>query len=372
MYPMKRWMLLFVLMGLFAFLGAQKFIQTIDISHDNPIVTRMVLTLSEKAEWTYTLDTKAHQVKLIVYGSDVGSPIVTGLDKNYLITNLDLKKNQGNANVILTLDGSFLIEKSSLTDPYRIVLDLFKFKRSYTYEESLAEAEFYTKVGKFTEANKQYTKITKDFPQNLDAYYYWGQMLIQQSMKDAAIEKLNAVPQGSSLFQAAQKSVAILEGRETSPSVEVPDAYAGQDSLARKTAADSVVLPPLRKRTIGSSFNIFNPGNFINIAKLNVTISKATHDLARLPVWFWVIFVVVLVIITLVIIDVIRFRKERPGQFKRKKVKADNSTKQIMVNKLLIDGWKEPEIARELLMSDREAKLYIKLGKKIDAKSRKN
>jgi hypothetical protein len=78
------------------------------------------------------------------------------------------------------------------------------------------------------------------------------------------------------------------------------------------------------------------------------------------------------VIITLVIIDVIRFRKERPGQFKRKKVKADNSTKQIMVNKLLIDGWKEPEIARELLMSDREARLYIKLGRKIDSKSRKN
>jgi DNA-binding NarL/FixJ family response regulator len=41
------------------------------------------------------------------------------------------------------------------------------------------------------------------------------------------------------------------------------------------------------------------------------------------------------------------------------------------VNKLLVDGWKEHEIARELLMSEKEARLYIKQGKKLEIKRNK-
>jgi len=88
--------------------------------------------------------------------------------------------------------------------------------------------------------------------------------------------------------------------------------------------------------------------------------------------WFWIIIFVVILVVVLVAFDLVRFRKQKKEKSPHRRIKADNITKQNMVNKLLVDGWKEHEIARELMMSDKEAKLYIKQGKKLEIKRNKS
>jgi hypothetical protein len=142
--------------------------------------------------------------------------------------------------------------------------------------------------------------------------------------------------------------------------------------LAVSTKADTSAVKPARLGAFRNTFNFFNPKNYLNLEKFEKIYANIYYKITGLSIWFWIIIIVVVSIIILVVFDVIRFRKQSKDKTKQKKVKADNATKQTMVNKLLIDGWKEPEIARELMMSEKEAKLYIKQGKKLESKRSKN
>jgi tetratricopeptide (TPR) repeat protein len=368
---MKKRILVFALLCLAMVLSAQKTIQTIDISYDNPIVTRVVLTLSDKAEWTYSLNKEAHQVKAIIYNTDAGNPVITGLNKNFLVTNLDMINSQGNALVNISVDGTFLIEKSTFTNPNRIVIDLFQYKRNYTYQDRLNIANFYNKVGKLDDAGKEFGKMAREFPQNLEVYYHWGQLLLKQNKPELAREKFSAVPQGSSYFQAAQNSLAKLDGNtpvypEAATGVKSP-----ADSIVQPPPADTVVVSPVKPNFVRNTFNFFNIKNYIDIDYATKGISKLFSKIGQISIWFWIIIFVVILVVILVAFDLVRFRKQKIEKSPHRRIKADNITKQNMVNKLLVDGWKEHEIARELLMSEKEARLYIKQGKKLEIKRNK-
>jgi tetratricopeptide (TPR) repeat protein len=283
-----------------------------------------------------------------------------------------MKSNQSNVNVILTLDSAFLIEKSTFSNPFRIVIDLFKYQKSYTYQERLYIANFYAKVNKLEEAEREFAKIVREFPQNLEAYYHWGQLLIQQGKLEDAREKFNAVPQGSSYFQASQNSLAKLDGRAPVYPDSVTTANPVADSLTASAVADTNAETTALKSSFRNTFNFFNLKNYINLGKIKGAFGKVVSMVTGLSIWFWIIILVVILIVVLVIFDVVRFRKQVTDGGKKQKVRADNATKQNMVNKLLVDGWKEPEIARELMMSEKEAKLYVRQGKKLEAKRNKN
>jgi hypothetical protein len=369
---MKKWMLLLAILGLLTFLNAQKIVQTIDVSYDNPVVTRVVITLSDKAEWTYVLDKNAHQVKATIYNCDAGNPIISGLNKNFLVTNLDIKNSQSNAKVNLSVDGAFLIEKSTYDNPFRIVIDLFKYQKSYSYQDRLYIATFYTKVNKLEEADREYAKMAREFPQNLEVYYHWGQLLVLHGKIEDARDKFNAVPQGSSYFQAAQNSLAKLDGKAPLYPESQQTVNSALDTLAVSTAKDTTTVKAVKMGAFRNTFNFFNPKNYINLDKIQKAYAKVYYKITGLSIWFWIIIIVVVAIVILVVFDVIRFRKQSIEKTRPRNIKADNATKQNMVNKLLVDGWKEPEIARELMMSEKEAKLYIKQGKKLESKRNKN
>jgi len=370
---MKRCIALIILIGFINLISAQVLIQKIVASNDNPMVSRVAITLSEKTEWSYTIDKDTHVVKVTIKNCDVDNPSVSGISSSNLVSSIDLLNNMNNGLVVFTLNGPFFIETMSVENPFKIVLDLFVYKKTYTFQEQLSQAAFYEKSNMWTKANRQYQNMQRDFPQNLDLNYYWGNLLIRQKKYDSAKNKLLTVPESSGFYRSAQLSLAKLENKDTQQTEQTKSEISDRDS-ANTTVEKAPVVPttvlieerkPFRFFDFQTIFgqSTYKQGWFIFVSKLEA-----------LPIWFWLVFLVVLAIVILVVFDIVHVRKQYGKKKKSKapKIKADNTARMEIIMKLLNAGWQEEEIARELLVSIKEVKLYITQGKKGNAKKTKD
>jgi len=371
---MKRYVLLAVILGCLGLLVAQTTIEKIDVSFDNPVVTRVAIAVSAKSDWTYTVDKDYHLLYITVKNCTPGSPIVSGLNKNNLIKDINFIESTINGLVVLTLDKPFYIETMTVDNPFKIVVDLFVYKQAYSYKDLLDQAAFYEKSRKWNAANKQYSKMLQQYPKNSDTYYYWGNLLVRQGRIESAIEKLSMVPQSSQFFQAAQKVLAKLTGNElpvAETNIRESDAQESSvsDTLISTVESSPVVEKPLKRKRFSYNFNIFNLKNLFGNWNIGAIFSGIYAWIMSMPIWFWIIILVVLLIIVLIIIDLHRNKKlGRRVRIQKNKIYADDSIKQGMIVKLLEHGWQENEIARELQISLKEVRLYFKKIKKDKAR----
>lgn len=365
--PSMKKSIAILLLALFAgLLAAQNKVEQIAVSHDNPIVTRVAMTLTQKTKWSHSVDTDKHQVTVTIEDCDASTPLIGGLSNNKLVTKIDLMNKYNGGVVVLTLSGPFFIETTSVDNPYKIVLDLFVYKKTYSYQDLLNQALFYEKSGYYVKAAKQYSKMQKDYPQNAETNYYWGNLLLKQRKTDSAITKLKLVPSTSKFYQAAQKSLQKLNAADSEIPIPVAEPVAVTDSVP--VVRDSVIVPvqPLKITQVSGKFKFFSFKTFFGVTWGEFLTSKFMMALFALPIWFWIIIGVVLIIIVLVIFDVIHFRKlhRKNRTPKPKKTKQIDQVKLEMVSKLLENGWQEYEIARELLLTPKEVHQYIREGKK--------
>jgi len=409
---MKHIFLLILLMCCFCFIQAQAVIERIVLSTDNPIVTRTVITLSEKTTWTYETNKNNHTLKINIKDCDAGNPSVTGLGKSNLVADIDLMNNQSNCSVTLTLKGSFILEPMSLEAPYRIVLDLFVYRKNYSFAEHLLQTEFYEKSGLYNKANKQFTIMERDYPDNEDLYYYWGKLLINQKRPENAKVKLKQVQESSRFYQSAQNLLASLDKKEEIKAqlVDVSTALAIAESEQETLKVPRKIPTSVNKE--GIKIRFFSFRTFFGMSWAEFMQTKFMSALRSLPFWFWLIIFVILLLLVLVFIDVRRNLKrkkvvfkspkaETPNELRKRMIKSNhenesvtpeaeskkdsrfnlkvkkrekttftpqaetkNSFMQDMVNKLLENGWGDKEIARELNLSPKEAQALIKKGKK--------
>lgn len=364
---MKRYVLLALMLGCLALMMAQATIEKIEISFDNPVVTRVVISVSTKSDWTHTIDKDYNLLYVTVKDCAPGSPIVSGMAQNYMIKDVNTIESTVNGLVVLTVDKPFFVETMTLDNPFRIVTDLFVSKDTYTYQDLLNHASFYEKSKKWNAANRTYTKILQQYPRNLDTYYHWGNLLVRQGRNESAVEKYNQVPQSSQYFQASQRTIARLTGTEL-PESEVDIAETESelsDTLAAATIASPVAGTPVRPQRTISSFNIFDFKTMFSNWNIGGFFTRIFNWAKSLPIWLWIIVLVILAIIDLIFFDIQRIKKQK-GRIRPQKIKikADNSVRQGMISKLLDHGWQEPEIARELLITLKEVSLYLKKIKK--------
>jgi TolA-binding protein len=373
--PSMKKSIAILLLALFAvLLAAQNKVEQIAVSYDNPIVSRVAMTLTQKTKWTYSVDTDNHQVTVTIEDCDASSPLIGGLSNSKLVTKIDLLNKYNAGVVVLTLSGPFYIETTSVDNPYKIVLDLFVYKKTYSYQDLLNQALFYEKSGYYAKAAKQYAKMQTDYPQNKDTNYYWGNLLLKQRKTDKAIEKLKLVPTDSKFYKTAQTSLQKLEVTDSEIPVPVAEPVAITDSVPADK--DSLVVPvqPLKITQVSGKFKFLSFKTFFGVTWGEFLTSKFMLALFALPIWFWIIVGVVLIIIVLVIFDVLHLkklrRKNRPP--KAKKSKQLDQVKVEMVVKLLEHGWQEYEISRELLLTPKEVHQYIREGKKAIASKAKS
>lgn len=363
---MKRVCQILISLCFSTFLFAQATINKIELSTDNPMVTRVAIELSDKTEWSHSIDKDNRQVKVLIKNCDVNHPEVKGLGKSNLVSDLAQTNIGNDGNVLLTINGLFLIETMTLNNPFKIVIDLFVFKKAYSYPELLYQATFYEKSGLLNKAARIYEKMRMQFPENTDTNYYWGNLLIRQNKKIAAKEKLLAVAFDSKEYKKAQDLIAKLDGNETVEADPIIKNVADKDTINSIGLSDSIstlaAQKPFRKRT----FHFFSLKNILQFDFSKLVPTSFFRDIKNLSSWFWLIIGVVALIILLVIYDIIRIQKRKSksrikGKFK---VKADNKIKQDLIKKLREQGWAVKEISRELMITEKETQMYIKQIKK--------
>lgn len=363
---MKHYVMLAVILFFGSLLMAQAMVEKVDISYDNPMVTRIVITVSQKTDWTHTIDKDYNLLYVTIKDCTPGNPIISGLNQSNLVKDVNVIESTVNGIVVLTLDKAVTVETMTLEEPFKIVADLFIAKNSYTYQELLHQANFYEKSKKWNAANRTYTKITQQYPKTFDVYYHWGNLLVRQGREESAIEKYQKLPSTSQYYNTAQKTIARLTGAEV-PVAETAPAeteVAVQDTANLITIPETKAVPAASKKSL-PKIKFLDFKTLFSQISLKSTFSGALNWMLSLPIWFWIIVLVILAIVVLVLFDLSYIRKQKGiTRTKKIKVKADDRIKQKMVSSLLLHDWKEPEIARELLITEKEVKLYTQKIKK--------
>lgn len=386
---MKRIVLLYILLCMALICSAQTKVNSIVANAQNKIVTRVVITLSEKTGWTTESDPTNRSVTVSVPQADASGVTVTGVNGNNLIS--ELKAAEG-GNINIRLKSKFFVETMSMDNPYRIIIDLFVAK-SYTYQEHFQQAVFYEQMGKWNSAAKEYNKMLIKYPQNTDAHYYYAKLLLNQNNKSKAKEHLSAVPATSRYYAEASAMLNGLEGKSALPQtvtkvpaakVTIPPPMARPvtpQPTASKPAVSSDPLLAEMEAVIAmaesSAYNDIAKIDTIFDASSTVLGGKTTEQnsleqdfdpikaVKKIQWWLWVLIILVITITVFIIVDYLNTRKMNKKLHKVPDSAAlfDNETQSRMVQKLLADGWDASEIARELRMNLRDVETCIKQNK---------
>ena len=129
---MKKFGLILIILSCIYLLAAQTILSNIVINGENPIVTRIVLPLSQKTSWSYKTDIDHHQVNIYINNCLTSNPIIEGISSSSLIGGISSTQDGRNAHININVTGPFYIETLNLDNPYKIVIDLFQYKKVYS------------------------------------------------------------------------------------------------------------------------------------------------------------------------------------------------------------------------------------------------
>jgi len=330
-------------------LRAETSLDKITVNSENLIVTRVVLSLSQKAEWSFQTDTDRHIIRVRIRNCTSANPIAEGLQSVGLVVNVTAENSKQDVLVKIVMSGAFYLETLHVDEPYKIVFDLFQYKKVYNYQDQLAQAVFYEKVGKWVLAGKQYAQIRRDFPNEVDANFLWAKLLLKQRNYAKAKTRLEAVSSYSKHYEDAQLLLTKLKNKDyteiEAELTKIP-AFAGMtDSVAAPVKTTSNPIPPKSLRNV-----------------IKDTEQTLVVKWAELPIWAWLIVLLIVLIAALILLDWLRHHKEwKSGKVERFiSPLQDDSIKAAMVRKLLDSGWNETEIAKELMLDAKEVKRYAK------------
>jgi tetratricopeptide (TPR) repeat protein len=381
-FPLKRMALLCLILCGFGWLVAQTRLQNITVNGENMIVTRVVVTLSQKAEWSYQTETDKHVINLTIRNCIAQSPTIEGLNTGFLVRDVTADNSRQDVTVRIVMSGPFYLETLHTDEPYKIVFDLFTFKKHYSFQEQLAMAAFYEKSGKWFAAGKQYAQMQRDFPPNPDIYYYWAKLLLKQHNYAKAQSRLELVIPHSNYYEAAQAMLAKLKNKDYTeinkqiadkPEAIAPASKANKantstqfrsinGNLANATyqtdslsTTDTVVVnAPQPVQPKAASMSI--------IKRIQNYVSQIKATQVKIPGWGLFISLLILVIFIFIILDIIYLHRHKKEQKAKQtpQLFKDDAVKAKMVRKLLENGWNEAEIARELLIDAKDVKRYAK------------
>jgi hypothetical protein len=346
---MIRLCLILCLLISICLLTAETSLDKITVNSENLIVTRVVLSLSQKADWSYQTDTANHQINVRIRNCTSANPVAEGLQNGDLVVSVTSEIIKQDVLVKIVLSGAFYLETLHLDEPYKLVFDLFTYKSDYNYQDQLAQAVFYEKVGKWIAADKQYAQLRRDFPHEVDANFFWAKLLLKQHCFEKAKAKLEAVSSNSKFYKDAQILLTKLNDKAYG---EIEEALVEKPVYAR---AESCATP-LKKST--STVLPAKPlSNIIRDTEKTVSIKWA-----ELPIWAWFIVLLIVLITLLIILDWLRHHKEwKSGKVERCiSFIQDDKIKSEMVRKLVANGWSETVIARELQLPVKDVRYLAK------------
>lgn len=246
-------------------------------------------------------------------------------------------------------------EKLHLTNTKQLVVDLLTTQESK--EGRMAIAKFYFEVGKLASADKAYHELFIDYRNHNDVLYHWGLLLLKRG-SNRAYEKLSAIPPSSSFYASAQKHLKKPEKKKEPSKAE--DMPLPEIAQASATVADSV--PAIADTSLVKD-------------SLIVTQTPQKSQVFSTPLWEDIIdlaanniiYSILLFVATIVILSFLIFGNIPKKD--RSKVKPDSSELECsldsealyrMVNRLIADGWKNKEIARELKIKISEVEIIVK------------
>ncbi|HOD17803.1 MAG TPA: hypothetical protein PKJ14_04070 [Candidatus Cloacimonadota bacterium] len=351
---MRRFFLICLALFAVCLSATQTSVTKITASTDNPLVSRITITLSEKTAWSHTVDRSKHQLIITLQNCELAAPSPSGIDNNNLISSVTFAGSPSYLKIIVTVNGPFLLETSSAENPFRIFLDIFAYHDPYTYEDYLAQTRFYEQTEQWDAAAKEYAIMMRHYPKQTDGYYLWALTLLRSNKPEEAKTKLRLVSTDSKYYPAAQAALIKLENNEPAEAI--------------LNEAQRFTTHPLSQASEKSNPDtVLTQSAACGSGTLPSSDKKRYSILFSLPLWFWLLVLIILAVLFLIIIDIALKGKERKNTAATlsKIGIVYDAGKQDLVVRLLERGWQENEIARELLLTEPEADFYIRRGKKI-------
>lgn len=236
-----------------------------------------------------------------------------------------------------------------LSDSKALVVDFYKADSGKA--SRLAIARFNSDKGRLVNADRDFSKLAADYPNNYDILYYWGILLMKRESTRAR-EKLEQIPPTSSFYSSAQSLLQSGQDPPRETSVETkPSSNENIALLEESEWEDTEELPD-------SVVFRFTP---------------IAEESSPAP-WYGNMSVVLKIILYILILSALLatifaiFRKLHRNSIKERsnenievsKIALDTNTLTRMINRLLADGWTSKEIAREMKITVPEVEQVIR------------
>ncbi len=323
-------------------------------AHDyEHVVTRTVITLDSPVVPDVQSNPQQKTIRISLPGVSVG-----GIRPDYrrlrsIIDAIEVSPTASGTIIIIKTMEPFRTEQLILPDPHRIVLDIHAQLARNGRRERLALARFYTDTGKYSNAEREFRSLTRDFANDHEIAFNWGYLLIKRKSFEFANEKLSSIPSSSPLYARVQSLSHMIPGAHPSPEKTPSPELVPDEREAEPVAAEQP--PPPQPQTRVSHSGIEQDGLISRLAEVtyeNIILSLLTFIIMMfLLTWIWM----------LELAKRIKPQLLNGNDDTERPIFIDTDTRKKMVSKLLSDGWSVREIARELKISAKEVEQTVKL-----------
>lgn len=359
---MKKLSIILLAMLILTALGGQCVVREIRAHDYDAAVTRVVIELSGVAEYKVTQGDKILTVDLFGADAGIAEPKYSRLSR--ILDAVSISQMGNNAQVSVSTMDPVRLESSTLSEPFRIILDLHAEFRVPNRKLQLKRAEFYAETGKLNSADNAFAELSGYYPKDSEILYKWGKLLVIREAKERALKKLKQIPASSAYYNPAQELISELSGtakkvakapepvKPKKPVVSPILGHAKADSVAQQDSSSSFLQTRQtpKNRTPKSEACSKSPGWRSGIT--NFVVAYCT----------WILTFLGLCLIVLIILIISGSKKQKPVKSSPESgIILGDDKKRKMVMQLVGDGWRPREIARELKIPLKEVECIINL-----------
>ncbi len=282
---------------------------------------------------------------------------------------------QRNNSIRISVSPTFRLERMVLEDPFRLVLDIIVAKPNR--QQKLDIAEFYTSCGKLNSADKIYVELNRDYPNDGEVLYKWA-LLLEQRGSNRLKAIVAKIPKNSAYYSAGQDILNRVYGRKAAAGTSSEKA-APQEKP--KSVEEPKPIEPLKANKeippAVETEQTVQPESLVATPPLPQDIQEAPlpsgSEESKLSFFeknpLLIVFFVLLLLLIIIIFIFIHSGKKKPKPVvfappeNRKEGEAlDTETLCRMVSRLLINGWTNKQIAKELKLPEEEVERLVKLS----------
>jgi tetratricopeptide (TPR) repeat protein len=276
---------------------------------------------------------------------------------------------QRNNRIRISISPAYRLERMVLEDPLRLVLDIIVANPNR--QQKLNIAEFYTSCGKLNSADKLYVELNRDYPNDGEILYKWA-LLLEQRGSNRLKAIVAKIPKISTYYSMGQSILARVYGKKapSTPPAEKTTPQEKPKPIEPPKPVQEIPPAPESDQTVLPESLIATPPLQQDVQETPLPMQKKESTLSffeKNPLL--IVFFVLLLLLIIIIFIFIHSGKKKPKpivsvppEIRKDSASLDTETLCRMVSRLLINGWTNKQIAKELKLPEEEVERLVKLS----------